>query len=492
MAITDKIFGYFGSFEKINDTFKDVDGKGIYERYNESLGLDFDENLGGLIEDLLQNTLVPMSTLDRFVVYLEQMLGIRLGIFNTLEGRRKYLELFNRICDIKGTVRAYKIMLMWLGFDQVNIIEHPRGSGFDSEFTFDHSRRRFDAGRGCGCREYSIQLEGNNLIDQDIIQQIFNIIEFNEPIDARIRSLTMNGGFLVQNVIDIYISDGTDGNIAGDLIYNNDNDPELFMRLAERDDEPQYIEGDLIIEGPNSDKYTINSSGDLIFTTGSFFFNNALKLNGSGEHVEYPVSNAYNFGTNDFSISFWLKLDTNQGNHPIISKTNGSTGFFVSYINGIMFFEFSDSQGTCQISLNETIDEIGHWYHIVIHKNGTDGNDYNVYVNSVPVQFNVMSNNLVDGNIDNNALLFIGRKQSDYGIFTIDEFILKSGELTQQEVELIYNFGDGEDALISGVGNIALRSNFDELIGINIFDQSTNQNHGQLNAPGDLTNRILH
>lgn len=490
MFIKDKIFSYYGSQEKLNDTYKNVDGKGIFERYNESLGQDFDDNLSGLIENLLDNTIVPSTTADRFVVYLEQTLGISLGIFSSLEKRRKFISLFNRVCDIKGTVTAYKVMLLWLGFDQVNIVEHSKSYGFDSSDTFDDSGRMFDDGNSCGCSEYSIQLEGGS-IEQSVTQQVLKIIEFNEPINAKLRSLTFNGSFLLQTTINVYISNGTDGNKQGDLVYNNENDPNLSIRLATKEDEPNYTEGDFIIEGPNANKYVLNHNGDLIFTTGSFFFNNALTLNGGGEHVEYSSAPSYNFGAGDFDVSFWFKPEFGVSNFPICSKYDGSKGFLVSYMSGQFQLEVMDGVGSGVVkTLNSYEDD--EWVHVVLSKTGINANDYKLYVNSEIQQTIVTSNNLTTGDIDNGSLLFIGRSMNLYGAFSIDDFIIKQGNMSPLDVSNLYNFGEGQDPFSAGIDNVVLRSNFDELLGINIFDQSVNLNHGILQAQGDATNRKTH
>ena len=65
-------------------------------------------------------------------------------------------------------------------------------------------------------------------------------------------SITYNDCPLVQIIISVYVNDN------GDLVYNNDYDPELVLTLDNN--------GDLIVDGPNANKYTINSNGDLIFT----------------------------------------------------------------------------------------------------------------------------------------------------------------------------------------------------------------------------------
>ncbi len=78
--LKDTIFGWFGTRDKIEDTNKDIDGKGTHERYNETLGEDFDQELYPLINLLVDNNLLPYRSMTKFIPYLEHRLGIDLKL----------------------------------------------------------------------------------------------------------------------------------------------------------------------------------------------------------------------------------------------------------------------------------------------------------------------------------------------------------------------------------------------------------------------------
>ena len=60
--LKDKIFRYFGIYETITDTHKDnvtAPGKGLKQRYYESIAEDFDEELIPFIELYIDNLIPP-------------------------------------------------------------------------------------------------------------------------------------------------------------------------------------------------------------------------------------------------------------------------------------------------------------------------------------------------------------------------------------------------------------------------------------------------
>lgn len=488
------IFKLFGSIEKINDTYKDQENKGIFERYNESLAEDYDAEIGDKLNNLVGLTIDPRTAESKFIVYLEQLMGVNAGLFPEEDRRRKFLQLVNNIYQIKGTIRSYQTMLKWLGFTNVYIIEHDKSGGFDSSETFDSSRRTFDSSdSGCGCAEYSIQLEGDVLSTDTLISQIFNIIEFNEPITAKLRSLTFNGKFLTQKKINIRVSDGTDGYRAGDLIYDNSFDPSLILRIATKEDEPTYLEGDLIISGQNANKYRLTSNGDLIYTQGDFYFNSAIKLNSApaNQFIEYPHISGYNLNSDSFSLSFWIKVDQS-GKQIIASKSDTVNGFEVYCEDGFLTLKtLSDSNWNIFTTNNSVVDNTWKW--VLISCEGIGINDCKVYVDNEEKDVSILTNDQLTFDLDNSNSFYIGRSGSEYGLIAIDSFIFKKGLLTDQQRLDYYNYGEGSDEVVAGIQNMLLRSNFDELTGITIFDQSDNLNHGILqNGLGDSTNRIIH
>lgn len=489
--LKDTIFGFFGRRYKRKDSNKDLAGKGTFERYHESIGEDFDENELLLIQNFVANLVDPQTAFERFIPSLECMVGMDLPLLGEgIDKRRKLIQFSNSLYNLKGTPRLIRIMLKWLGFDTVTIQEFFKNSSFDSDTTFDsNSRPTFD--NFCDpCFDYSIFLTGSVVIDQNILQSIFNILKFNEPVNATLRTVVYNGDFLVQEIISVNILPN------GDLQYDNQFDPGLVLRIAGPGD-PAGVEGDLIIEGPNAENYSLNDQGDLIYTIGNFFFNNALKLNAGSEHVVYSAIAAYDFSGDDFFFNFWVKINDLGSTQEIMSKLNTNIGWRIYYdSNKILVDTYNQLNNKNIISSESVIVSSTSWYMVSINISTEDANNYAMAINSIVQTISVDLNNQNgsgDNDLDSGVDLLIGKESTNFGLITIDEFILASGGLTPALADSLYNGGDGEDPEIVGIPNIKLKSNFDELLGIAVFDQSINGNDGVLtNAPGDTTNRVLH
>jgi len=496
--LKDIIFKFFGDIDKANDSFKDVSGIGVMESTNLIIGEDYDDEIQPLLQGNVDNLIDPNTAFDRFVPYLETIIGSTLDIYEDIDDRRKIVRLINSLYDRKGTKPALRNNLTWLGFDDVVIIEHFDSIGFDSDLRFDNDIRRLDSSSGCDCAEITIQLYGDVIGTDKIVQQIFTIVEFHRPIDVKIRDVTLNGNIIIEDVIDVYISDGTDGNLVGDLIYNNDNDPDLSLRIAEKSDEPTYLEGDLIIEGPNAEFYSINSEGDLLYVFGSGFrFNNALKLNGGSEHVSIDHIPEYNRFGGDMSFSFWIKLPDLSGIKEILSKRTSGAGFRIYFeSNRIKIDTYNQSSDKNTVFSEESIDTVNTWYHVLIEISSEDANNYRIFINNVS-QTLVVDTNDQDGSgdavLDNSLPINISNYNGSSSEIVIDELIIIDNIMSSSVRGDLYNLGNGNSPFLAGVSGILLRHNFDEILGLQIFDQSDNSNHGTLvNAPGDNSNRIIH
>lgn len=248
--LEEKIFDFFGRHAKKNDTYKDANGKGIWQRYNEGLAADYDEQVGPLLNNYVDNLLVPAKAAPRFIPYLEQLFGGLVKIFDDIYYRRKVLAFATRIFQIKGTKLSYEVLLKLAGFTSVNIIEDFTGTGFDSPYTLDDSERRFDQSGCPSCTNYSIELDGDYVeLTQELKEVVYSIVRFVEPINARLTSVTYKGNEVVEKIITVNVDE------YGNLSYNNDADPTLNLKLDKN--------GNLQITGPNAGKYEVDSNGNL-------------------------------------------------------------------------------------------------------------------------------------------------------------------------------------------------------------------------------------
>lgn len=194
----DRLFSFFGGYDKRSDTLKDINGFGIWERFNRAIGQSIDYELQGKVDDLIANIYDPETCLDRYVVYLESMMGYNqarntLYVSPLLSKRRNVLKKILRFYQIKGTKKAYTLMLSMIGIS-TTITENFNDYGFDSPVTLDDTLRRFDM-RCDTCSTYDLVMTGP-AITTAIYNAIWSVVMFNEPINAKINVITYNGNVL--------------------------------------------------------------------------------------------------------------------------------------------------------------------------------------------------------------------------------------------------------------------------------------------------------
>lgn len=218
----DTIFTLFPSRDKHEDINKDVDQKGTLERYNEVVGLCIDDELGTLIDNLVDNTRAVDTCEAKFIPYLESRTGSTIGsaFYATEAYRRAILKHVMKWYRIKGTKRLLRILLGMLGL-QVVITENHTTPGLDSPITFDDSERVFD-GKCNTCTTYGLALTGVPVtMTPTVFSAMIAILKFNTPISAHLTACSYNGAPAVTQIVDITVA------ASGDLTYDNPYDPTL-------------------------------------------------------------------------------------------------------------------------------------------------------------------------------------------------------------------------------------------------------------------------
>lgn len=195
-TLKDKIFSFFGVDAKVRDTYKDINGKGISERYQECIGEQYDDDLSDKVDNFIDRTMVPAEILAVLIPHMEDQLGNPVIISNAVARRRKIIQFAHQIYNIKSTALSYEVLLRMLGFATVVVNTYPSTSGFDSDLTFDDINRTFDRASKA-CTDYDIELTGVISITQDVYDAVYRIIEFLEPIDGDLKQVTYNGTAII-------------------------------------------------------------------------------------------------------------------------------------------------------------------------------------------------------------------------------------------------------------------------------------------------------
>lgn len=192
--LKDIIFDFFGLRDRVEDINKDVNNKGLHQRFIELLAGDFDDNELQLINLLVENTSNPFICFERFIPDREGTFGIPV-MAPDLYTRRKIIALIKEVNRRKGTKWGYILLFRMLGFYDAVINEIFPVYGFDSPTTFDDPERVFDL-RCHGCSKYSIDLFGGMVITEAVIQSVNAVILYNEPINADLIEINYNGALL--------------------------------------------------------------------------------------------------------------------------------------------------------------------------------------------------------------------------------------------------------------------------------------------------------
>lgn len=196
MLLKPFIFSLFGDFEKTIDSNKDVAQKGTLERVQESLGEDYDEELATLIDNLVNYNVQPITASESMLPNIEADYG-NVGILPAMSiaNRRTAQRHILKYYAIRGTKKCYELLFNLLGFD-AEITEFFAYYSFDSPVSFDDDARVFDLGKCAGCSGYTINLirfSGSGPLTDEELAAITRIITFNEPINARLVSLLLDG-----------------------------------------------------------------------------------------------------------------------------------------------------------------------------------------------------------------------------------------------------------------------------------------------------------
>lgn len=308
MLIKELLFSLLPRYYQLNDSYKDSNGRGLVQKYSELLGEDFDSFSMQKLLEILANCMDARTAETKFLDYLELNRGILEPFVSTEYFKRKMLQRISTLYKYKGTKLSYEACFNMLGFDTAVVTTGGgltdnayyrvygdegtyifAGSGSATQYfsgdyfragtgwsvagvngnakavrqtvvenfnfggTFDTNgfdESTFD-GACDGCSSYTVELWGVGSLDVGVFRDIFRVIRFCEPINARLTAVYYNGIALLDNIITIYIDDN------GDLIYINSSDPNMVLTLN--------ADGDLIATGTSASKYNI-VTGDMIYT----------------------------------------------------------------------------------------------------------------------------------------------------------------------------------------------------------------------------------
>ena len=169
-------------------------------------------------------------------------------------------------------------------------------------------------------------------------------------------------------------------------------------------------------------------------------------FDGATDYVQAPLYVALNFGTGDFSISAWIKTNSQSGIEIIVDKrveTSGPVqGYVLATYNGGLLLQLADAGGwTNYINPVPIADD--EWHHIAITVDRDDASGIRWYLDGYPVGGTANPTGR-SGDLSTSQPLFIGRR-SDHpgwpGFFNgqLADIALFNTRLTAEEVAELVN-----------------------------------------------------
>ncbi len=170
----------------------------------------------------------------------------------------------------------------------------------------------------------------------------------------------------------------------------------------------------------------------------------ALAPNGNNAQYAARTTNdlSLNFGTGDFSIQAWVKYNTTAGEQILLEKFIGATGpgWTFTKLNDNRFAFANDSGSTPVVRSGVQTIQTNIWHHLFIRR--TSGT-YELFYNNVSIATVASANGSIS-----TAPLLIGRRNAadgrDFSLKgSIDEIAIWSRSLSDEEIESLYNEGNG-------------------------------------------------
>lgn len=201
-----------------NDTYPDIQGEGLFQRYMALFGESLDYEQARHIDDYL-DIIDASITEEKYLTHLSDVLGNPPDVFKSVEQYRNLLSYITNVYKVKGTKRGYELFFYILGFT-IEIKNLPATTidlRYDSNFRYD-SNQRYDPDDCMSCSFYDITIKKINTeeytIDGNTLELLNNAIAFNEPINAKLRNfiitLSLEDTITLGDIID-------DGIISTDI-----------------------------------------------------------------------------------------------------------------------------------------------------------------------------------------------------------------------------------------------------------------------------------
>ncbi len=189
--------------------------------------------------------------------------------------------------------------------------------------------------------------------------------------------------------------------------------------------------------------------GNATFNISGGKFGGAYDFDGSGDFIDVQDDNSLNFGTSDFSISFWMKTSYDM---PIVSENiilrkddvGGSPRRFYQVVHGQtggadeVYFLVHDGGLTDSATYQSPKVHDGQWHQVVAVRNSSD---VSIYFDGFLADSEPNNNRNVDN--DGNLKIATRDELGRYFNGSLDEVAIWNRSLSASEIQSIYELGNG-------------------------------------------------
>lgn len=188
---------FYNKYHQDADSYKDTDGKGILQRFEEGKYKYWDDETLPLIDNFAEKTVFPESLEEGLLIYAEESLGADLFTGAPFK-RRLALKYFLRLCRLRCTPLGFETLIRLTDFGEMIFYTVDVKTFFDNPLPFAGVNAWY---------EYEIQITGNMLtLLPEQARKLQAASKWNEPINCRptVTGILYNGNYLPIGFVEFF------------------------------------------------------------------------------------------------------------------------------------------------------------------------------------------------------------------------------------------------------------------------------------------------
>ena len=194
--------------------------------------------------------------------------------------------------------------------------------------------------------------------------------------------------------------------------------------------------------------------------------NDALDFDGTNDYITAADSDDFTYIGAPFSVAAWINIGVGgAAEFEIISKYQTGQAEWALYLSGdALYFVFWDNTNGGNSGRIDTADyslyeDSGIWLFVVATYDGTgSGTGIKLYLDGVQCDDSAESNGSYTAMENTTSSLYMGMRHDSPNKVTgqIDNVMLFDTELTQAQINTLYNSGDGTESISATAGELTI------------------------------------